>query len=83
MKKVFISISAVFLVVVVTLLISLNVIKKNVYIKNDMPAIIRIYNESTNPVRNDGYKSTSAEYEQIYQKLKNTNIFEKNAWKIA
>lgn len=72
MKKVFISISAVFLVVVVTLLVSLNVIKKSVYIENDKPSVIRVYNESTNPVKNEGYKPADAEYEQIYQKLKNT-----------
>ena len=72
MKKAFISISAVFLVVVVTLIVSLNVIKKNNYIKNDNPSVIRVYNESTNPVKNDGYKSTDAQYKEIYEKLKNT-----------
>ena len=75
MKKIFISISAVLMVVVIALIISICTIKKNVRIECDRPATIRVYNESTSPIKSTGYKSTDAQYDEIYSKVKGmTNI---------
>ena len=75
MKKIFISISAVLMVVVIALIISICAIKKNVRIENDKPATIRVYNESTSPIKSSGYKSSDEQYAVIYDKInKMTNI---------
>lgn len=65
MKKVFISISAIFMVVVVVIIILLNTMKKNVNIEFENPTTIRVYNKSTNPTVNNGYKKGSEEYDKL------------------
>lgn len=69
MKKIFISVSAFFMVAVVTLLIVLGTVKKNVAIEYDTPSVIRVYNKSTNPTKNEGYKKTDDEFSVILEKL--------------
>ena len=78
MKKVFISISAVFMVVVIALIISLSTINKNVTIEYDKPSVIRVYNESTNPTKNEGYTSQNTQYKEInslINKMTNMSLF--------
>ena len=62
MKKIFIIISSVLMVAVITLLVTLTQINKNVNIVFDNPKTIYVYNESTNPTKNDGYKETDKAY---------------------
>lgn len=69
MKKIFISVSAFFMVAVVTLLIVLSTVKKNVAIEYDAPSVVRVYNKSTNPTKNEGYKKTDDEFSVILEKL--------------
>lgn len=69
MKKIFISISAVLMVVVIALIISICTITKNVRIECDKPATIRVYNESTSPIKSTGFKSSDAQYDVIYDKV--------------
>ncbi len=71
MKKVFISISAVIMVVVIALIISLSQIKKKVTLEYDNPSVIRVFDESTNPTKNEGYKSSDEQYSEILKKLNN------------
>lgn len=69
MKKIFISISALFMVVVVTLLIVLSTVKKNVAIEYDTPSVVRVYNKSTSPTKNDGYTKTDEQFNIVLEKL--------------
>lgn len=69
MKKRFIAISALLTAVVVTLLIVLGTVRKNVCLEYDAPSVIRIYNQSTNPIKNDGYTKDDEPYKVIIEKL--------------
>ncbi len=69
MKKIFIAVSAFFMVGVVTLLIVLGTVRKNVQIEYDAPSIIRVYNKSTNPIKNDGYTKEDEQFSVIVEKL--------------
>ena len=75
MKKIFIIISSVLMVAVITLLVTLTQINKNVNIKFDNPAKIYVYNESTNPTKNDGYTENDEAYATLVNKINNmTNM---------
>lgn len=75
MKRVFIIISAVLMVAIISLLVTLTQVNKNVNIKFDEPEKIYIYNESTNPTKNDGYSKTDEAYTELVNKINNmTNM---------
>ena len=69
MKKIFIAVSAFFMVVVVTMLIVLANVRKNITFEYDRPSIIRVYNKSTNPIKNEGYTKDDDEFSVIVDKL--------------
>ena len=70
MKKIFIAVSSLFMVVVVTMLIVLGTVRKNIVFEYDRPSVIRVYNKSTNPIKNDGYTKNDEPYSNIVKKLK-------------
>ena len=70
MKKIFIAVSSLFMVVVVTMLIVLGTVRKNIVFEYDNPSVIRVYNKSTNPIKNDGYTKNDEPYSNIVKKLK-------------
>lgn len=75
MKKVFIVLASILMAGVVAIIITINCMKKNVAIEHDAPYTIRVYNKSTNPNNNTGYKAETAEYSIINEKVNNiTNM---------
>lgn len=75
MKKVFSIISALIMVAVASLLISLSVIKKNVNLDLGQPETILVYNKSINPTKTGGYKTSDKEFNQILNSFNNiTNL---------
>lgn len=75
MKKIFIAISAVFMVVVVAVLATLNVKKKNIGVAFGSPTAIRIYNNSTSPINSKGFSKDDNEYSEIIDLIDDmTNI---------
>lgn len=70
MKKVFIVIASLLMAVVITLLIVLNSLKKEVGIELENPVSISVYNKSNNPVI---YDKEDAQYAQIMEKLNNVS----------
>ncbi len=79
MKKVFSIISACLIVAIISLLICLSVIKKNVNLNLGMPEAIIIYNKSQTPKKSGGYKSSDEEYNKIletYNNITNLTLFD-------
>lgn len=75
MKKIFISIASVLMVIVIALIITLSRVKTNVRIEYDEPSVIRVYDESTSPVKSDGYTPEDKQYEKLHKLVNNlTNI---------
>ncbi len=75
MKKIFIAISSVLMAIVIAVLVTLNVKKKNVAIAFETPSVIRIYNNSTSPIKSDGYSKDDKEFNEIIELVdKMTNI---------
>ena len=70
MKKIFIAVSSFFMVAVITLLIVLGNVRKNIVFEYDRPSVIRVYNKSTNPIKNEGYTKNDEPFELIVKKLK-------------
>ena len=70
MKKIFIAVSSFFMVAVITLLVVLNNVKKNIVFEYDKPSVVRVYNKSTNPIKNDGYTKNDEVYGVVIEKLK-------------
>ena len=70
MKKIFIAVSSFFMVAVITLLIVLGNVRKNITFEYDNPSVIRVYNKSTNPIKNDGYNKNDEPYKNLIKKLK-------------
>ena len=67
MKKIFIAISSVLMAIVIAVLVTLNVKKKNVAIAFETPSVIRIYNNSTSPIKSDGYSKDDEEFNEIIE----------------
>ncbi len=75
MKKIFIAVSSFFMVAVVTMLIVLGTVRKNIEFEYDRPSVIRVYNKSTNPIKNEGYKKEDEPFSVIVEKLQDmTNM---------
>lgn len=70
MKKIFIAVSSFFMVAVITLLIVLGNVRKNIVFEYDRPSVIRVYNKSTNPIKNEGYTKNDEPFGLIVEKLK-------------
>ena len=75
MKKIFIAVSSFFMVVVITLLVVLGTVRKNIVFEYDKPSVIRVYNKSTNPIKNESLTEKNDEFGVILKKLKEmTNL---------
>ena len=75
MKKIFIAVSSFFMVVVITLLVVLGSVRKNIVFEYDKPSVIRVYNKSTNPIKNESLTEKNDEFGVILKKLKEmTNL---------
>lgn len=70
MKKIFIAVSSFFMVAVITMLIVLGNVRKNIVFEYDRPSVIRVYNKSTNPIKNEGYTKNDEPFGLIVEKLK-------------
>lgn len=69
MKKIFIAVSSFFMVAVITLLVVLGTVRKNIKFEYDTPSVIRVYNKSTNSIKNEGYTKKDDEFNVIIDKL--------------
>ena len=63
------------MVAVITLLVVLSSVRKNIEFEYDTPSVIRVYNKSTNPVKNESLTEKHDEFGVILKKLKEmTNL---------
>ena len=75
MKKIFIAVSSFFMVAVITMLVVLGTVRKNIVFEYDTPSVIRVYNKSTSPIKSEGLTEKNEEFGVIVKKLKEmTNL---------